>query len=311
MRFLVLCASVVAAAACTFPYAGAWGPNNCVFANHMVIASNAAWSGGVTPAFVYGVGVPGEKITLTGLPAGATVAPSNPWPVQADGTWSITLSAATSLTPFNLTFVGAKNSVTISDVLSGHTVLCSGQSNMDMPVGCSYTADETYAISLQYPEIRLMNQGATGQWYSAANAASNSSVELFSATCYFTALNLKLFVPAFKDVPIGLVRSSVGGQAIERFMSIPALEAVGVPAINATNVSCGQSAHTLYDSLIFPLAPFVFKAMIWCELGCAFGRIPSRGGVHACARQLARVLAWAGWGARWRLYLLCAVSGGA
>ena len=57
-----------------------------------------------------------------------------------------------------------------------------------------------------------MNQGATGSWYSAANPASNSSLDDFSATCYYTALNLKLYVPAFRDVPIGLVRSSVGGQ---------------------------------------------------------------------------------------------------
>lgn len=133
-----------------------------------------------------------------------------------------------------------------------------------MPVHCSYTADETYAISLSYPEIRLMNQGATGQWTSAANPASNATVEDFSATCYFTALHLKQNVPAFANVPIGLVRSSVGGQVIERFMSIQALEAVGVPTLNATNVSCGQSSHTLYDSIIAPLAPFVFKTMLWC-----------------------------------------------
>jgi len=135
---------------------------------------------------------------------------------------------------------------------------------VDYQVGCAFTADETYAESPLYPEIRLMNQGATGRWYSAADATSNATVDGFSATCYFTALHLKHSVPAFAAVPIGLVRSSVGGQVIERFMSIEAMEAVGVPAENATNVSCGQVSHTLYDELIEPLAPFVFKSMIWC-----------------------------------------------
>lgn len=57
-----------------------------------------------------------------------------------------------------------------------------------------------------------MNQGATGNWYSAANPTSSAGIDNFSATCYYTALHLKLSVPAFKDVPLGLVRSSVGGQ---------------------------------------------------------------------------------------------------
>lgn len=94
-----------------------------------------------------------------------------------------------------------------------------------------------------------MNQGATGRWYSAADPTTNTTVDGFSATCYFTAIHLKRSLPAFATVPIGLVRSSVGGQVIERFMSIEAMEAVGVPPVNATNVSCGQSSHTLYDSL--------------------------------------------------------------
>jgi len=46
-------------------------------------------------------------------------------------------------------------------------------------------------------------------------------------------------------------------------MSPAALEAVGVPEANATGMSCGQQSHTLYDSLIAPLAPFVFKTLIW------------------------------------------------
>ena len=116
-----------------------------------------------------------------------------------------------------------------------------------------------------FPEIRLMNQGAQGTWKSAAGSDyfGYPTVYNFSATCYFTALHLKLTQPTFKQVPIGLVRSSVAGQTIERFMSTDALEAVGVPAANATDMSCGQMAHTLYDELIVPLAPFVFKTLIW------------------------------------------------
>ena len=139
---------------------------------------------------------------------------------------------------------------------------------MDMPVYCSFSYNETFINAVQYPEIRGMNQGAAGYWKSFANLSTTkpgSFVEQFSATCYYTAWHLKTSVPAFKNIPIGLVRSSVGGQVIERFLSVEALEAVGVPAANATGTSCGQESHTLYDELIAPLAPFVFKTMIWYQ----------------------------------------------
>ena len=55
-----------------------------------------------------------------------------------------------------------------------------------------------------------------------------------------------------------------GDQVIERFMTPSSMEAVGVPSANATVESCGQSSHTLYDTLIAPLVPFVFKVATPC-----------------------------------------------
>lgn len=235
----------------------------------MVLASSDTWSGGVTPARIWGVGSPGESISLMGLPVEATVVPSNPWAADTQGNWSIEVLAPASLVSSNLTFIGStsNNSVTLEDVLFGFTFLCSGQSNIDFPVICSFDADATYTASLAFPEIRLMNaglsDGAPGLWYSAANSTSNSSVEDFSATCYYTALALKRSLPDLANVPLGLVRASVGGQVIERFISESVLLDQGLPSPNATNMSSDQSSHTLHDSLIEPLAPFVFKSLIW------------------------------------------------
>ena len=244
-----------------------WGPDGCVFAPHMVLASNDTWSAGSTPARIWGTAGANELITVSGLPAGAVVAPSNPFRANASGFFSITISAAASLAPSDIAFKGESQAITLADVLFGHTILCSGQSNMDMPVYCSFTYNETFLVDAKkYPELRGMNQGANGNWQAFSNVAApqaSAFVEQFSATCFYAAFHLKENVPAMKSVPIGLVRSSVGGQVIERFMSPAALEAVGVPEANATGTSCGQQSHTLYDSLIAPLAPFVFKTLIW------------------------------------------------
>lgn len=155
-------------------------------------ASSDAWRGGVTPARIWGTAAPGEQITLSGLPSGAVVTPSNPWTAAADGSWTIEVATLASLAPSNLTFSGAKNSVNITNVLFGHTFLCSGQSNMDMNVGCTYTVNQSNVDRLRFPEIRLMNQGATGQWVSAGGPSNQDFFDGFSATCYYTALNLKV-----------------------------------------------------------------------------------------------------------------------
>jgi hypothetical protein len=107
----------------------AWGPQPPLFTSHMVLASNDAWSGGVTPAIVWGLGTPGESVTVSGLPAGA-VSP-NPFTVPASGNWSIQVSVPASLTSYTISFnssIHAWHSVVLDDVLFGHTFLCSGQS---------------------------------------------------------------------------------------------------------------------------------------------------------------------------------------
>jgi hypothetical protein len=124
LRTLSALAGLALAAACN---PAAWGPNSCVFASSMVLASNDTWRAGSTPARVWGFGSPGESITLTGLPSDAVVLPSNPWTVDGSGNWSITVSQAASLTSYNLSFSGAKSHVELDDVLFGHTILCSGQ----------------------------------------------------------------------------------------------------------------------------------------------------------------------------------------
>lgn len=68
----------------------------------------------------------------------------------------VCVSVPASLTAYNLTFIGAKQSVVLEDVLFGHTFLCSGQSNMDMIVGCTFSVNQTNLMALDYPEIRCV-----------------------------------------------------------------------------------------------------------------------------------------------------------
>jgi hypothetical protein len=150
MQFIFLCACAAAAASASAvqeedPYespsgalpraapgcgaASTWGPNPCAYASGMVLSSTTPWrASGSQPAVVHGLAQPSETLTLSGLPPGASVSPSNPWTADAAGRWAVTLASADTSAPVNLTFTGSSGKlVVLEDVLFGLTMLCSGQ----------------------------------------------------------------------------------------------------------------------------------------------------------------------------------------
>jgi len=141
MRFVAALASTLLAARAAAPAdpldaapppaaCGAWGFSSCAFGDDAVLASSSPWSGGVTPARLFGAAGAREALTLAGLPPGAAVLPSNPFTADANGAWSVTVAAPDSPARFNLTLTGGSGkAATLRGVRFGLTILCSGQSN--------------------------------------------------------------------------------------------------------------------------------------------------------------------------------------
>ena len=254
-----------AAASC----GGGWGPDPCAFGSHAVLASNAPYRGGVTPARVWGAAAPHETLTLSGLPAGAVVTPPSPFVASANGTWEVTISVPPSQRPVNISFAGSSGkTVVLEDVLFGLSILCSGQSNCDMNIASCFYANETLAGKGAWTDIR-MKHSPDGPW--SRSDADNATLAAFSAVCYYTALHMKASIPAMLNTPIGLVQSSVGGTTIESWLSQDALLAAGYPLANATCgvEGCGgQKNCGNYNSLIAPLAPLVFHSLVWYQGSC-------------------------------------------
>lgn len=135
---------------------------------------------------------------------------------------------------------------------------------MDMSLSNCFYANETLAASPNYSDI-VYKRGPSSPW--VVTGTSNASLAAFSATCFFTALHLKQNVPAMKDVPIGLVQSSVGGTTIESWLSADALAAAGIENAACGVRGCGNQSYCgNYDALIAPLAPTVFKHMAWYQV---------------------------------------------
>lgn len=154
----------------------------------------------------------------------------------ADGQWRIKVTTPKAGGPYSITISDGKP-LTLSDVLIGEVWLCSGQSNMEMPVEgwgkvMNYKQEEAEADS--YPQIRLLQvkkaisptplssieantQSADGRpgW----QQCSAKSVAEFSATAYFFGRSLHKSL----NVPIGLIDASWGGTYIEPWTSREAL----------------------------------------------------------------------------------------
>src|SRR3569623_2085081 len=93
-----------------------------LFADHMVLQREM-------PIAVWGQAAPGEKVTVT-LSAHTATATG-----AADGAWKVALAKLPAGGPFELTVAGS-NTLVLKDVLIGEVWLCSGQSNMNMPIDC-------------------------------------------------------------------------------------------------------------------------------------------------------------------------------
>lgn len=185
-----------------------------IFGNDMVLQREM-------PVKIWGWADPGEHVTLSFAGQKKTT--------QADenGDWTVTLDAMKTLkTPSTMTING-KNELVFKNILVGEVWLCSGQSNMDWPLGRSMNAKEEIAAA-DYPEIRHIKfppvndasprRDVQARW----KTCSPKTAGRFSGVAYFFAREL------FKklDVPIGLINSSWGGTKIEPWLCVEGIREV-------------------------------------------------------------------------------------
>jgi len=194
---------------------GAVQPNS-LFADGMVLQRDQ-------PIAVWGTGREGENVTVKIGDQSATAKVTG-------GKWSVTLPPlSASATPVPFTIAG-DNTVTISNVLVGEVWVCSGQSNMERPLGLRPPQPpidnwEQEAASADLPTLRqfyVPEKSATvppddvkGKWMvcTPQNALQFTAVGLFFAR----ALQEKL------QVPVGLLFAAVGGTTGETWTRREAL----------------------------------------------------------------------------------------
>lgn len=177
-----------------------------VFSDHMVLERGA-------PVPVWGWADAGEEITVS------IAGQSKATKAASDGKWMVRLAPLAPQAPLQLTVKG-NNVVAIGDVLVGEVWLCSGQSNMGLRVNAAQNYEQEQAAA-NLPQIRMFitkpsygkepQPDAPGQWL----VASPETVGQFSAMAYFFGREIHKAL----GVPVGLINSSIGGTAIELWIS--------------------------------------------------------------------------------------------
>lgn len=177
-----------------------------LFTDHAVLQRDTA-----VP--VWGKAEPGLKVVVQ------FAGQEKPATADKDGKWSVKLDPLTASAEGRTLSVKAESgseSLSRQDVLVGEVWVCSGQSNMGWTLKQSAGGDEAIAAAGD-AQLRLFNAGARavdvpqdsigGTWA----VDSSQSATNFSGVAYFFGKDLRKAL----GVPVGLIKSAVGGTVAE------------------------------------------------------------------------------------------------
>ncbi|MGQ1947993.1 sialate O-acetylesterase [Geofilum sp. OHC36d9] len=185
-----------------------------LFTDHMVLQQKSS-------VLIWGWATPGEAVSVTTDWNNKVVATK----ANANGQWQVKAKTIEAGGPYSI-LVKGDNEIKVSDVWLGEVWICSGQSNMHMPVG-KFGKDGDWRTGVinykneikngDYPKIRMYTvervtsetilDDVKGQW----TVCSPETVGEFSAVGYFFGKNLYQEL----NVPIGLLNTSWGGTPAE------------------------------------------------------------------------------------------------
>lgn len=192
-----------------------------------------------------------------------------------DGKWKISFPTPAAGGPYTVT-VSDGSAVTLDNVMLGEVWICSGQSNMEMPMkgfkNQPVDGANMATLKSRNPDIRLFTvkrnsstvpvDDVTGSWAEA----SPESVRNFSATAYFFGRQIEELL----NVPVGLIVTAWGGSACEAWMNDEMLSAFPeaaekIPAVNGKIPSKNRTPSVLFKGMLNPLIGLAIQGVIWYQ----------------------------------------------
>lgn len=218
-----------------------------------------------------------SNTTIQILPSWSTT----PYSVKSDsnGKWTVKVKTpAASYKSYTISFNDGEVTM-LNNILIGEVWLCSGQSNMEMPLSGFYNcpvkdANETIATSLKWKGIRVATIEKTGKVEPAEDCKGSWKVScpqnapLFSATAFHFAMMLNDVL----DIPVGIINCSWAGSKVEGWL--PKEIVSQYTDINLENdirkYDNSDTWHNLsptimYNGMLKPLQNYTIKGFLWYQ----------------------------------------------
>jgi sialate O-acetylesterase len=193
---------------------------------------------------------------------------------DANGDWKTSFETPKTDGKAQTITISDGKSITLNNILLGELWLCSGQSNMEMPMkgfknqpveGANMDILRSTNSNIRIFTVKRNSTidaqtDVTGKW----EEANPLSVKEFSATGYYFGRLMNQTL----NQPVGLVLSAWGGSCIEAWMNEDMLKAfpqVKIPKTKADIKEPNRTPTALYQAMIHPIVGLTVKGMIWYQ----------------------------------------------
>jgi sialate O-acetylesterase len=235
-----------------------------LIASNMVLQRN-------TSIKIWGWAKSGEKISIKTSWITNEIKLTTP----ENGKWEVLLKTTLSKDVQTIQFNSLESNIKLENILFGEVWVCSGQSNMRMPLR-GFTGQPTFEgnsaiANSRNNNIRLFSITENGNPtpldtvvnYKKWNVASPENTKDFSAVGYFYAQKLQEIL----DVPVGIVMTSWGGTRIQPWISKDAV----TPFLDINKVKKDTTEKykripsAIFNAMINPITSYTIKGVIWYQ----------------------------------------------
>ena len=243
-----------------------------IFSDHAVLQQNS-------DVPVWGWGDPGKTVEV--MWDGAKYKTT----VQADGSWRVTLQTGKADGKARTLYVkSGKESLTRTDMVLGEVWLCSGQSNMEMPLSgfgfqevegatdaimaAAETENMLRVFDIKTPKCTEPIKDVEASWaYTNGEVAAKTS-----AVAYFFGKRLANTL----HVPVGIVVNAWGGSRIEPWMTKEVINGAGLTqqelddlyAVEEQPDRWPETPELIWNGRVKPIVGYAAKGIIWYQ-GCS------------------------------------------
>ena len=205
--------------------------------------------------------------------------------VKADGSWRVEIpTGKADGAAYTLTVKSGKEFLTVNDIVLGEVWICSGQSNMEMPVSgfgfqevegateaimeAPETASQVRVFDIKTPKCTQPQADVDAAWAYSDGAVTAKT----SAVAYFFAKRLSKSL----GVPVGILVNAWGGSRIEPWMTREVIDAAGLTeqelkdlyAVQEQPDRWPETPELIWNGRVKPIAGYAAKGIIWYQ-GCS------------------------------------------